>query len=268
MNPIAIELGPISIYWYSIFILFAMFIGSFLFFRFAKKDGYKDEFLTNLLFYGIICGIVGARLYYVIFNLSYYVHNPLLIFAIWNGGLAIHGGILGGAIWFIYYSKKNNVNFLKIFDLIVPSLIIAQAIGRWGNFFNMEAHGPMVSKAFLESIHIPNFIINGMCIDGVYYHPTFFYESLWCFLGFVILLFVKKKCKVHTGTLTGIYFMWYSICRYFIEILRTDSLMIGQLKVAKIVSVLLFALGIFLIFYKKKVTRMSKLKERGENYEV
>lgn len=264
MNPIAIELGPISIYWYSITMFLAILAGSFIFITSAKKKGYDEKFLTDLVFYGAIFGIMGARIYYVIFNLDYYLTNPLEIIAIWNGGLAIHGAIIAGAAWFIYYSKKHKKNFLKIFDLAVPALILAQAIGRWGNFFNSEAHGPEVAKETLENLNIPEFIINGMYIDNKYYHPTFFYESLWNIIGFILLIILRKKLKLRTGQLTGIYFMWYSVCRFFIESLRTDSLMLGSIKVAQLVSIILFILGLFLVIYKKKDTRVNRLKERTE----
>lgn len=262
MNPIAINFGPISIYWYSIIMFLAIITGSFIFIKTAKKEGYQEEFLTNLIFYGIIFGIIGARIYYVLFNLDYYLSNPLQILAIYNGGLAIHGAIIIGAIWFIYYSYKHNHNFLKILDLAAPSLILAQAIGRWGNFFNGEAHGPAITREALENMHLPDFIINGMHIEEKYYHPTFLYESIWNFLGFIFLIILRKKIKLKTGMLTGIYFMWYSACRFFIESLRTDSLMLGPFKVAQIMSILLFILGLFLVLRSKKNTIVNRLKER------
>ena len=267
MNPILIEIGPISIYWYSLTMLFAILVGSYIFLSSAKKKGYDEKFLSNLIFYGIIFGIIGARLYYVIFNLDYYLKDPIQIIEIWNGGLAIHGAIIAGAIWFIYYCKKNNKNFLKIFDLAAPALILSQAIGRWGNFFNAEAHGPEVAKETLENLNIPLFIIDGMNIGGKYYHPTFYYESIWNLIGFVVLIILRKKLKLKTGQLTGIYFMWYSVIRFFIESLRTDSLMLGELKVAQVVSVLLFILGLYLVIRKKKDTRVNRLKERTEENE-
>ena len=254
MNQIALEIGPISIYWYSITMLIAIITGSYIFLKSAKKENYQEEFLTNLIFYGIIFGIIGARLYYIIFNLDYYKQNPIQIIEIWNGGLAIHGAIISGAIWFIYYCKKHQKNFLKIFDLATPALIIAQAIGRWGNFFNQEAHGIKVAKETLEQLHIPKFIINGMEIDRTYYHPTFLYESIWDLLGFIILIIIRKKCKTKNGTITAIYFIWYSLARFIIESLRTDSLMLGNLKIAQLVSITLFILGLIILLhnYKKR----------------
>ena len=264
MNQIALEIGPISIYWYSIIMFLAILTGSYIFLKSAKKAGYQEEFLTNLIFYGIIFGIIGARLYYVIFNLGYYTKNPIQIIEIWNGGLAIHGAIISGAIWFIYYCKKHKKNFLKIFDLAVPGLIIAQAIGRWGNFFNQEAHGIKAAKETLEQMHIPKTIINGMEIEGTYYHPTFLYESIWNILGFILLIILRKKYKTKPGTLTAIYFIWYSLARFIIESLRTDSLMLGNIKIAHLISALLFLAGILLLVYNpKKEKKGMKKSERN-----
>lgn len=265
MNPVLIEIGPISIYWYSITMLIAILTGSFIFIKSAKKQGYEETFLSNLIFYGAILGILGARIYYVLFNLDYYLKDPIQIIEIWNGGLAIHGAIITGLIWFIYYSRKHKKNPLKLLDLAVPSLILAQAIGRWGNFFNSEAHGPEVARETLENLNIPNFIINGMNIEGKHYHPTFYYESVWDILGFIMLILLRKKLKLKPGQLTGIYFMWYSFIRFFIESLRTDSLMLGKIKIAQLVSILLFLLGLYLVLRKKKDTRINRLKERNEN---
>ena len=267
MSKIAISIGPLSITWYSLFILIGIVLAYILIIRESEKFDIPTSFASNLIFWCVCIGILGARIYYVLFNLDYYVSSPIEAIKIWNGGLAIHGAIIAGAIWFIYYCKKNKKNFLKIFDLAAPALIISQAIGRWGNFFNAEAHGPEVAKETLESLNIPSFIIDGMNIGGKYYHPTFYYESIWNLIGFVVLIILRKKLKLKTGQLTGIYFMWYSVIRFFIESLRTDSLMLGELKVAQVVSVLLFILGLYLVIRKKKDTRVNRLKERTEENE-
>ncbi len=268
MNPILLDLGVIKIYWYSVTMFLAMFVGILLFYKSAKKSGLSDDFIVNLLFYGIIFGLIGARLYYVFFNLSYYVNNPIEIIEVWNGGLAIHGGLIGGFLWFVYYSRKNKVSLLKLLDMACVSVIIGQAIGRWGNFFNGEAHGGIVSREILEKRLIPSFIINGMNIDGEYFEPTFLYESLWNVLGFIILVVVRKKYKVKDGVLTGIYLVWYSLIRFFIEGMRTDSLMLGSIRVARLVSLLLFITGLFLIFYRRKDTRINRYKERNIKNEI
>ena len=262
MNPILIDFGVIQIYWYSVIILSAILIGSAIFLKRAKKEGYKEDFLTDTLFYLIIFSILGARLYYVLFNFGYYMKHPLEIVAIWNGGLAIHGGIIAGSICLLYRARKNKKSFLRLTDLLVPSIILGQAIGRWGNFFNSEAHGIATSKQVLENLHIPRFIIKGMNIDGVYYHPTFLYESIWCLLGFILFIYLSKKVKLRRGGLTGIYFIWYSLARFFIESIRTDSLMLGPFKIAQVVSILLFLAGLYLLFRKKDDKRIKMLKAK------
>jgi len=266
MNPIFLDLGIFKIYWYSITMLTAILVGSFLFYKEAKRQKLKSEFLDNLVFYAIICGISGARLYYVLFNLSYYLKNPIEIIEVWNGGLAIHGAIIGGGIWIVYYCMKNKINPLRILDITAISVIIAQAIGRWGNFFNGEAHGVITTKKALENMFIPNFIIDGMYINGNYYIPTFYMEFLWNVLGFIILLIVRKKIKPKTGILTGIYFMWYSFARFFIEGMRTDSLMIGNFRVSQILAIL-FAISFICIYVWNSVlkNKMSNLVEQKKS---
>lgn len=267
MNQIAIDFGIIKIYWYSITMFFAMLTGGLIFYKQAKNEKIKEDIIINYVFYTIISSILGARIYYVLFNLDYYLKNPIEIIEIWNGGLAIHGGIIAGGIFLIYYSKKNKINYLKIFDMASLGLIIAQVIGRWGNFFNQEAHGPVTTLQTLKNIHIPAFIIKGMNINGKYYHPTFLYEGIWNFIGFILMLTIKKKKELKPGQLTGIYMIWYSIGRFIIEQFRTDSLMLGNLKIAQLVSIILLLIGIYLIIRKKPKTRVNINKERINNYE-
>ena len=252
MEPI-IDLGIISIHWYSILLFIAILIGSNLAIKEAKKHGFEEDFMVNLLFLTVIIGIVGARIYYVIFNFDYYQNNLLEIFKVWNGGLAIHGGIIAGVITVIFLAKKYHLNFLKLLDMAAPSLILAQAIGRWGNFFNNEAHGIATTYTNLKNLFVPEFIINGMNIGGIYYLPTFYFESLWCLLGFIVLILIRKYKYIKIGTTTCIYLMWYSIGRFFIEAWRTDSLMLGGFKVAQIISVILFIAGLaYLIYLSRK----------------
>lgn len=250
MNPELFHIGIFSIRWYSVLILLGIIIAYFLAQKEAQKFNISKDFIFDLAFWIIIFGIIGARLYYVIFNFNLYKDNLLSIFEVWNGGLAIHGGIIFGLITLIIYCKIKHVSILKMMDIAVPSLIIAQAIGRWGNFFNGEAHGFATTLENLQSLHIPNFIIQGMKIDGIYYHPTFFYESIWCLLGFIILILVRKYYRyLKTGQLTCIYLMWYGIGRYFIESLRTDSLMFYNFKVAQLVSIATFIIGLIVFIY-------------------
>lgn len=258
MEKVALDLGPIQIYWYSIFIFIGMLVACFLIYKEAKKRGIDEEFLVNLTFNTIIIGIIGARLYYVLFNFSYYLDNPVEIFQIWNGGLAIHGGIIAGLLFIIYYCKKHEVNLWKMLDIIVVGLIIAQAIGRWGNFFNSEAYGPITTAAHLKSLGIPQFIIDGMYILGEYRQPTFFYESVWCLFGFLAMLIIRQYKYLKIGQLTSFYLIWYGIIRFIIEAMRTDSLMLGPLKMAQLVSLVFIVSGI-IIFIKSTKTNQKEL---------
>ena len=164
MDRVAIDLGPIQIYWYSIFVFLGLLLASIIIFREAKKRKINEDFMVNLICDSIIIGLVGARLYYVLFNLPYYLSNPIEILAIWNGGLAIHGGVFAALIFIILYCKKHRINILQILDIVVVGLIIGQAIGRWGNFFNSEAYGLVTTAEKLTAQGIPKFIIDGMYI--------------------------------------------------------------------------------------------------------
>ena len=207
------------------------------------------------MFFFHIVYFLGARLYYVLFNLDYYLSNLSEIPAIWHGGLAIHGGIIGGTLTIIIYSlkhKKNKNDIIRYLDICAIGILIGQIIGRWGNFFNQEAHGGETTREFLQSIHLPNFIINGMNIGGLYYHPTFLYESLLNLIGLIILLIIRKYKNIKTGMILSIYLMWYSVVRFFIESMRTDSLMLYSLKMAQVISIIFFILGIIIFIYSYK----------------
>lgn len=251
MDPI-IEIGFITIHWYSIILFIAILVGSNLAIKEAKRHGYEENFMVNLLFLGVIIGIIGARAYYVIFNFDYYKDNLSELFKVWNGGLAIHGGIIAGLICIAIICYKKKVNLLKILDFLVIGLILAQAIGRWGNFFNGEAHGPVTTLEHLQSLFLPEFIIDGMYINGNYYIPTFLYESVWCFLGFIIMIILRRKKFMKVGYLTSFYLVWYGIERFFVEGLRTDSLMFFSLKIAQLVSLAMVIIGIILFIYSLK----------------
>lgn len=273
MDRVAVDLGPIQIYWYSIFIFIGLLVASILIFKEARRRNIDEDFLANLIFNTIIIGLIGARLYYVIFNLPYYIANPIEIFAIWNGGLAIHGGVFAALIFIIIYCKKHEVNCLQILDIMVVGLIIGQAIGRWGNFFNGEAYGQITSLEELKEQQIPMFIINGMYILGEYRQPTFFYESIWCLSGFLAMLIIRKYKYLKRGQLTGFYLFWYGFGRFLIESMRTDSLMLGSLKMAQIVSIVFVIVGIILFFYNvfkstkedKKLYTEDLTKHEAEN---
>lgn len=265
MSKVAFNLGSITISWYSICILTGIIIASYIIGKEAKKFNIPSYFVSNLVFWCVVFGIVGARIYYVLFNLDYYLQSPMEIIKVWNGGLAIHGGIIAGIITLILYCKKYNIDIMRMTDISIVGVIIAQAIGRWGNFFNSEAHGGVVTKEFLESLHLAEFIIDGMHIGINYYHPTFLYESLLCIIGFILLILIRKNKKLKIGTLTSIYFIWYGIIRYFIESLRTDSLMLFDIKIAQLVSIAMIIIGIILLIISIKKGKNYYSKEDVKN---
>ena len=252
MSRVAFRIFNFNIYWYSICILIGVMLAYFLIIKESKKHGLNKNLMSDLIFYTLIIGITGARIYYVIFNLNYYISNPLEILKIYNGGLAIHGGVIAGLIFVYYYVKNKNLNILRVLDIVSPALILAQAIGRWGNFFNKEAYGSKVSFQILQSMHLPKFIINGMKINGSYYLPTFLFESILCLIGFIIIILLRKNKNIKLGFQIGFYFIWYGIIRFFIEMLRQDSLMLFNIKMAQIISILSIVFGIILIIKSKK----------------
>lgn len=253
MNPIAFSLFGISIRWYGILIATGMFIGVLVAMYNCRRKDISFDIFTDMLLIVLPCAIIGARLYYVIFEFDYYRDNLFSIFNIREGGLAIHGGVIFGVIVAFIYLRKKNQDFLRFADVAAPSLILAQAVGRWGNFFNQEAHGGPVSREFI--MRFPEFIQRGMYIDGTYYHPTFLYESLWNLSVFVILLIILYKSSKKGVTFFS-YLGLYSLGRFFIEGLRTDSLMLGPLRAAQLVSLAGVAIwiGYLLIINRGKRT--------------
>lgn len=262
IDPIAFELGPISVHWYGIIIAAGILLGYFIAQESVKRIGFDKDILIDIIFWSAIFGFIAARIYFVIFQWPYYAQHPIEIPLIWYGGIAIHGGLIGGFITGIFVCKQKNINPFQIGDVIAPSLILGQGIGRWGNFMNHEAHGGPVSKSFLENIHIPDFIINNMYIDGQYYQPTFLYESIWDILGFVILISLRKHLRI--GDTFALYLIWYSIGRFFVEGLRTDSLMLtGDIRVAQLMSVVLIVAGIVLMIVRRLKYNAPRYKDVG-----
>ncbi|HBN6337453.1 TPA: prolipoprotein diacylglyceryl transferase [Staphylococcus aureus] len=250
IDPVAFNLGPLSVRWYGIIIAVGILLGYFVAQRALVKAGLHKDTLVDIIFYSALFGFIVARIYFVIFQWPYYAENPGEIIKIWHGGIAIHGGLIGGFIAGVIVCKVKNLNPFQIGDIVAPSIILAQGIGRWGNFMNHEAHGGPVSRAFLEQLHLPNFIIENMYINGQYYHPTFLYESIWDVAGFIILVNICKHLKL--GETFFLYLTWYSIGRFFIEGLRTDSLMLtSNIRVAQLVSILLILISISLIVYRR-----------------
>lgn len=240
-----LKIGNMSIRYYALLILlgaiFAYLLGQYRF----KQLGYSKDILSDYFVSVLVIGIIGARIWYVIFMFKEsYLQNPLEIFAIWHGGLAIQGGLFTGLIYSYYYFKKKNIPFLVAGDAILPGVLIAQACGRWGNFFNQEAFGGVCSLEFLKSLHLPNFIISHMYIDGAYHHPTFLYESIGNIIVFLIIVFIIRHFASKKGMQFFAYFIGYGIVRFFVEGMRTDSLMIGSLRTAQLISIIFIITGI------------------------
>jgi phosphatidylglycerol---prolipoprotein diacylglyceryl transferase len=246
-GPTLIELGPLTIRWYGLLIASAVLIGVTLSQYLAKRRNVDPNLLGDLAIWLVIAAIPCARLYYVFFEWEQYAQRPQDIFAIWKGGIAIHGAILGGLLAALIFARLQKVSFWLLADLVVPSLILGQAIGRWGNFFNSEAFGRPTDLPW--KLYIPPQQRPPEYINFDYFHPTFLYESLWNLMVFAILMTLffrdlKRKPHLKVGTLVLVYMVAYSLGRFWIEGLRTDSLMIGPLRIAQVISLTEITLGV------------------------
>ena len=268
MNPVIVSIGGFSIRWYSVILLVAFIVGSLIIEKEAVRFEIQKGFIFNMIFWTLIFSIIGARLYYVIFNWEYYGSHIGEIIKVWNGGLAIHGGIIAGLLTILVFTKKYKVRTIRYLDIIAPGLIIGQAIGRWGNFFNSEAHGAATSLEYLQSLHLPSFIINGMKINNIYYIPTFFYESLACLIGFIIILIIRRNKYLKVGSITALYLILYGLIRFFIEQSRTDALMLGSFKIAIVVSVIMIIVGIILLVLNRRKAKFDDLYNDRNNMDV
>lgn len=253
LSRIFLEIGPFTFYWYGILIGLGVFAGYILVTRETVRRGLPKDTFGDLLIWALPIAIICARIYYVIFRFEDFAHDPIRIFFIWEGGLAMHGGLIGGIGTAIVFAIRRGIPVLKLLDIAVPGILLAQGIGRWGNFMNQEVYGWPVTREFLEGLMLPRFIIDQMYINGVYYHPTFLYESLWNFAGVIVLIYLRRLNLKH-GEILYSYLIWYSFGRFFIEGMRLDNLMIGDtLRTAQIVSIILIVGSIFAWVYRRKM---------------
>lgn len=250
IDPVAIQLGPISIRWYAIFIVSGLLLAVYLAMKEAPCRKIIPDDILDFILIAFPLAIIGARIYYVIFDWSYYASQPFSeVFAIWNGGLAIYGGLITGAIVLFVFSYYRAINPLDFLDVAAPGVMIAQAIGRWGNFINQEAYGKIVDNLN----YLPSFIKNQMYIDGSYRVPTFLYESLWNLLGFIIIMALRHRPRfLKQGEIAFFYLIWYGCGRFVIEGMRTDSLMLFGIRVSQWLSAILIVIGIALIIWRRK----------------
>lgn len=253
IDPIAIKLGGFEVAWYGVIIGVGILLAMYLASSEGDRKGMPQDFILDLAFWTVPIAILGARAYYVIFELGYYIQNPGQIFQIWNGGLAIYGALLTGALVVYFFTKKKNVPVMLTLDVLAPGVLIAQSLGRWGNFINQEAHGAEVTREFLEKLFLPEFIINQMNIKGTYYHPTFLYESLWSLIGFALILYLRRRPNLlREGEVFFSYIIWYAFGRFFIEGMRTDSLyLFANIRVSQLLSIILIAGAIAAWAYRR-----------------
>lgn len=248
---LALDVGVLQIAWYAIFILSGIGMASIMAFREAKKLDINSNHLSDGILIAVPLSIIGARLYYVIFDPIKGNYQTIGdVFNIAGGGLAIHGAVIITLIFVVIYTRVRKINIWALLDVLAPGLLLGQIIGRWGNFFNQEAHGGLMSdKAynFLNFV-LPKFIMENMYMtengETGYFHPTFLYEGLWNLAGLIIILIVRRKKVLKLGDLIGYYLIWYGLGRgLLIEPFRTDPLYIGGIRVNILFSLTLFVLG-------------------------
>lgn len=245
-NPVAFTIFGIDIMWYGVIIAAAMVLAVIILYRRAPIHELSSEKSLDFVLITVPAGVIGARLYYVLFNWNDYAGDFYKMINIRGGGLAIHGGLLFGFLAAVLLCMLWNIRPLNLLDLAAPPIAIAQSIGRWGNYFNQEAHGGPTNLPWAISV------------DGQMVHPTFLYESIWCVLLFFVLIFIDNRRKFEGQTFL-LYGILYSLERFFVEALRTDSLMIGPLKQAQVLSAVVFI--VFTIAYII-LRRKNKYKNR------
>lgn len=251
-GPIIREIGPFTIRWYGVLIASAVLIGVSLSQALAKRRSVDPELLGDLAIWLVVGAIPCARLYYVLFEWQSYAQNPQDILAIWKGGIAIHGAILGGLLATLIFARIQKIPFWQLADLVAPSLILGQAIGRWGNFFNSEAFGRPTDLPWKLFIPVDRRPPGYQQFE--YFHPTFLYESLWNLGVFALLIGLffwglRHSGRLKIGTLFLSYLIAYSSGRFWIEGLRMDSLMLGPLRIAQVVSLVQIAIGLLGLFW-------------------
>ena len=279
LNRVAFTIFGKEVYWYGIFIGTAVLLGLLLAMHEAKRTGQDPDTYLDFALYALVFAIICARLYYVAFSWDTYKDNPLKIFATREGGLAIYGGVIGGVLTALVYSKIKKINFWQLADTAAPSLVLGQVLGRWGNFFNREAFGDFTNNLFamryqLSQVRLGDISDNTLSqlqmVNGVEYiqvHPTFLYESLWNLGVFALLIFMSRRKKFH-GEIAGLYFLGYGLGRVWIEGLRTDQLQWGGFAVSQVLSaIFIVAAAAFLVWKGRQEKLVLKSTEGGNAME-
>lgn len=269
---IALDLGFAEVAWYAVFILSGLLIAVYWSADEFKKKGLSTDFLYDALLWTVPIAIVGSRLYYVIFDPNKNYQSLMDIVNITRGGLSIHGAVIAATLFVLFYTKKKGVNFWLIADIVAVGFLIGQIVGRWGNFMNQEAYGPIIESQFILNI-LPSFIKDQMFIAGNYHHPTFLYEGIWNLIGLIILINIRRKKLLKIGDVFALYLMWYGLGRgAIIEPLRTggaefDALRVFGLPVNIYLSLILFLGGGALLMYvkNKKMPELPYYNEVGQH---
>ena len=241
LSKIAFSLFGIDVAWYGVIITLGIILAVLYVMNRGKYEGVSQDDILDYSIFVIPLAIVGARLYYVLTSLDQY-HSFKEAIAIWEGGLAIYGAVIGGALTALAVSLVKKIKILKMFDMLCPAVMIGQMIGRWGNFVNAEAHGGVTDIFIRMGIRSP------YMQEAIYVHPTFLYESIWNLIGFLLINAYYKKKKYH-GEIFFMYIAWYGLGRFFIESLRTDSLYVGPFRISQVIGLMSFVVGgLFLLF--------------------
>ncbi len=250
MNPIIFEMGPLVLRWYGLMYAIAALVGGWLLGREVRRVGISltDDQRWNFVLFGLLGGILGARIYYVVFNWDFYGQYPSEIPAIWHGGLAIHGGLVGAILTAYWYTRRHSLSFWQMADLSVPMILLGQAFGRWGNFMNGDAHGTP-TDSFLGVV-FPLTSIAGREFGAVPLHPVMLYELVLNLCGFFVLWSIRKR-PWGAGFMFSLYLIFYSVIRFFVSFFRADDLYIGSLRAPHVVSVLLIVVMSAFIFKKR-----------------
>ena len=252
---VALSFLGINIYWYGIIIVAAVFSALLVALKNIKKVGITDDMLYDFLLWAIPVSVIGARLYYVIYKFGDYRGDLIKVLYIWEGGIAIYGALIGAFISLLAYCFLKKIPAYDMLDALSPTFILGQAIGRWGNFFNKEAYGSSCGNIFRMSFYddrLGEYITN--C------HPTFLYESAWNLAGFFILMIIYKRFRRFRGIVFYAFVLWYGLGRFFIEQLRTDSLMLGNMRVSALVAAVTALLSVFIIAYRLLTITSAKSK--------
>ena len=249
---VAFTLGPLTVYWYGVLITFAVLIGYMLACHEQRRVGLPEGTMLDIFFYIVPLAIVCARVYYVVFSWDSFRDNPLDVFKINKGGIAIYGAVLGGILGAFIFSRRRKLRMSKLMDMLTPSLILGQAIGRWGNFFNHEAFGGLIENTALQFFPV------GVYIEalGEWHYATFFYESMWCFVVFAVLMATRRR-YTHSGDVLAWYAALYGAERAIVEGMRTDSLYLGQVRMSQLLSMLMVLAVLALFFARRRDKRVG-----------